>query len=139
MDELKANFLKVVKENYANFNGRARRKEYWQFVLVNVIISVITNILTVVSDKLMFVGVIVSLALLLPSLAVAVRRLHDVNKSGWYLLIALVPIVGGLYLLYLMTVEGDKGANQYGADPKGLENLDPFADQRDTQNPFTNS
>lgn len=139
MDELKANFLKVVKDNYANFNGRARRKEYWQFVLVNIIISIITNILTFISDYLVFISFIVGLGLLLPSLAVAVRRLHDTNKSGWYLLIALIPILGSLYLLYLMVVEGDKGTNKYGLDPKGAENIDPFANQRDEQNPFINS
>ena len=139
MDELKTNFLKVVRDNYTNFNGRARRKEYWQFVLVNFIISIAANILTFVSEYLAFISFIIAIGLLLPSLAVAVRRLHDTNKSGWYLLIALIPIIGGLYLLYLMVVEGDKGSNQYGPDPKGVENLDPFANQRDEHNPFSNS
>ena len=63
--------------------------------------------------------------------------LHDTNRSGWYLLIGLIPIVN-LYLIYLMFKEGDTGANQYGPDPKGIENTDPFAGQRDDYNPFIN-
>lgn len=138
MDELKSNFLKVVRDNYANFNGRARRKEYWYFVLANFLISIVTNVLVFVSDSLSFVGIIVGLALFIPSLAVTIRRLHDTNKSGWYLLLGLIPLVN-FYLLYLMFVEGDRGPNQYGPDPKGQENIDPFADQRDSDNPFVNS
>lgn len=138
MDELKSNFLKVVRDNYANFNGRARRKEYWYFVLANFLISLVTNVLVFVSDHLSFVAIIVGLALFIPSLAVTIRRLHDTNKSGWYLLLGLIPLVN-FYLLYLMFVEGDRGPNQYGPDPKGQENIDPFADQRDSDNPFVNS
>lgn len=138
MDELKSNFLKVVRDNYANFNGRARRKEYWYFVLANFLISLVTNVLVFISDYLSFVAIIIGLALFIPSLAVTIRRLHDTNKSGWYLLLGLIPLVN-FYLLYLMFVEGDRGPNQYGPDPKGQENIDPFADQRDSDNPFVNS
>lgn len=126
MEEFKANFLNVVMNNYMNFNGRARRKEYWQFVAVNIVlnvaISVVFTILGMVADVFAVLGLAVSglvgLGLLLPGLAVSVRRLHDLGKSGWFLLIALIPIVGPLYLLYLFIQEGVQGANEYGEDPK---------------------
>lgn len=124
-------FLKVVRDNYANFNGRARRKEYWMFTLFNAIIAIIFSILSLMSEIFSYVNVIVSLALLIPALAVGVRRLHDINKSGWMLLIGIIPFLN-IYLLYLFCLEGDKGSNEYGEDPKADENDNPFADQ----NPF---
>lgn len=124
-------FLKVVRDNYANFNGRARRKEYWMFTLFNAIIAIIFSVLSLMSEIFSYVNVIVSLALLIPALAVGVRRLHDINKSGWMLLIGIIPFLN-IYLLYLFCLEGDKGSNEYGEDPKADENDNPFADQ----NPF---
>lgn len=125
MEEIKNIFLNVVKNNFANFNGRARRREYWMFQLAVVIIflalSIVAGILGAVADFLgMIAGLVVTVAflgILVPSIALAVRRLHDTNKSGWLLLIALIPF-GGFYLLYLYITEGDKGANQFGEDPK---------------------
>ena len=112
-------FLKVVKENYANFEGRARRSEYWYFTLVSVLISIVLRIIdSVVGSEIGIVGLIYSLAVLVPSIAVGVRRLHDIGKSGWYLLVALIPIAGAIWLLVLLCTEGDHGPNQYGADPK---------------------
>lgn len=117
-------FLKVVRDNYANFNGRARRKEYWMYVLFNIIISVVLMIvdtalgLNIGNGMNGIIGVIYSLAVLIPSLAVAVRRLHDVNKSGWMLLTAFIPIIGAIWLIVLLATEGDSGNNQYGSDPK---------------------
>tara|TARA_B110000263_G_C14867902_1_gene311654 strand:+ start:36 stop:359 length:324 start_codon:yes stop_codon:yes gene_type:complete len=101
-------YLKVVKENYANFDGRARRKEYWMFVLFNAIICIV---LSVISST---VYGIYSLAVLIPTIAVAVRRMHDVGKSGWYL---LIPI----YNLILACTDGDSGDNEYGSNPKSEE------------------
>lgn len=143
-------YLKVVRDNYANFNGRARRKEYWMFTLVNLIIgSIILR-----SIDMMFgltigptegvpwysqngtLSSIYSLAVLIPGLAVSVRRLHDIGKSGWNLL-WILTCIGIFYVLYLHIVEGDQGQNEYGPDPKGGENEDPFAGQRDTSNPFS--
>lgn len=110
-------YLKVVKENYANFNGRARRSEYWYFALVNVIISIVLAIVdSIIGMQLL--GGIYSLALLIPSIAVGVRRLHDIGKSGWMLLVALIPLVGAIWLIILFCKEGDSGPNEYGADPK---------------------
>lgn len=103
-------YLKVLK-NYANFNGRARRKEFWMFYLITTIISVVLGVIAgVINFPLL--SSIYSLAVLVPTIAVGVRRLHDGNKSGWFILIPF-------YNLYLFVIEGDKGANEYGEDPKG--------------------
>jgi len=112
-------YLKVIKENYANFEGRARRSEYWYFTLVSVIISIILRIIdSVIGGDIGIVGGIYSLAVLVPSIAVGVRRLHDIGKSGWYLFVAFIPIAGAIWLLVLLCKEGDHGPNEYGADPK---------------------
>lgn len=102
-------YLKVI-QNYANFNGRARRKEYWMFFLFNVLISAILGVIDGNAGNDVLSNVY-TIALLLPSLAVAVRRMHDVGKSGWYI---LIPI----YNLILACTEGNTGENEYGADPK---------------------
>ncbi|MGB3546511.1 MAG: DUF805 domain-containing protein [Saprospiraceae bacterium] len=119
-------FLKVVRDNYANFEGRARRQEYWMFFLVSIGISVALNILALIfgsiSDILgglvSIVGLLYSLAIFVPSIAVAVRRLHDTNRSGWMLLIGLIPLIGVIILIVFLATEGDTGPNQYGPDPK---------------------
>ena len=105
------NYYIHVLKNYATFNGRARRSEYWYFILFNTLISVGLN---VIGGYISFglIGTIYSLAVLIPSIAVGVRRMHDVGKSGWFL---LIPI----YNLILALTDGEKGENQYGADPKG--------------------
>ena len=109
-------YKKVVLENYANFNGRARRAEYWNFVLVNLIISILLMVVDSVIGIQVLSG-IYSLALLIPSIAAAVRRLHDLDKSGWFLLLAFIPLVN-IWLIVLLASEGTRGTNQYGADPK---------------------
>jgi uncharacterized membrane protein YhaH (DUF805 family) len=99
---------------YATFTGRATRKQFWMFVLVNVIISVVLNILASMLGS--WVGVIsflYSLAVLVPSIAISVRRLHDTDRSGWWLLIALVPFVGAIVLLVFYIMKGTEGPNQY--------------------------
>tara|TARA_B110000879_G_C10971539_1_gene431619 strand:- start:363 stop:701 length:339 start_codon:yes stop_codon:yes gene_type:complete len=108
-------FKKVVFENYVNFDGRARRSEYWYFILFNTIFSLI---FATVSSQLYFVYVI---AIILPSLAVAVRRLHDIGKSGVWLFISFVPIIGGIWLLVLLATQGDSDYNEFGSDPKEME------------------
>jgi len=119
-------YKKVMVENYANFEGRARRSEYWYFALTNVIITFALYILVIIgaaaeSPIITIMGSILvlvyALATVIPSLAVAARRLHDTNKSGWMLLIGLIPIAGIILLVFYCT-EGDKNANQYGPDPK---------------------
>ncbi len=117
-------YKKVVLENYANFNGRARRREYWMFILGSFIISTIFQIIDKVAGLTFGVGetgilgLIYSLVVAIPTIAVAIRRMHDVNKSGWFI---LIPI----YNIFLLATEGEKGPNQYGADPKNqLEEID---------------
>jgi uncharacterized membrane protein YhaH (DUF805 family) len=102
-------YIKVLK-NYVNFNGRARRSEYWYFVLFNFLITMALGGVSYVINSMLLYN-IYSVAVLLPSIAVGVRRMHDVGKSGWFLLIPL-------YNLYLACSEGDKGENEYGYDPK---------------------
>lgn len=117
-------YKKVVFENYANFSGRARRSEYWYFTLMSAIIAIIlavidnTTGLTFGSASNGILGTIYGLAVLLPGLAVAVRRLHDVGKSGWFFFIILIPIIGAIWLLVLFCTDGEQGTNKYGPDPK---------------------
>ena len=127
-------------KRYAQFSGRSRRKEYWMFVLLVFIIYVIAMIL----DSLLGFGtttryadvgetgaaagfnssggiitLLAMLALFLPSLAVAIRRLHDTDRSGWWILIGLIPLIGAIVLLVFYCTDGTKGPNRFGADPKG--------------------
>lgn len=116
-------YIEVLKK-YATFTGRARRTEYWMFVLINFAISLALGIVEGVAGAAMdsdvrILSSLYSLAVLLPSLAVGVRRLHDTDRSGWWMFIAFVPLLGILVLLYFFILEGTQGPNQYGPDPKG--------------------
>ncbi len=110
-------YLKALRQ-YADFEGRARRKEYWMFTLFNLIFA----ILALVIDGLIGTGAILYfiyvLATLIPNLSVSVRRLHDVGKSGWMYLIALIPLVGFIWLLVLLVTDSEPGDNIYGPNPK---------------------
>jgi uncharacterized membrane protein YhaH (DUF805 family) len=124
------NWYLAVLKKYADFSGRARRKEYWMFVLISFLISIAASILDEVLDtkygsvvQYGLFSLAYSLAVFIPSLAVAVRRLHDIDKSGWYLLVVLIPLVGIVWLLILLIREGDRGTNKYGDDPKGIDTL----------------
>ena len=120
-------YLKVVRDNYANFNGRARRKEFWMFVLFNSIFGIAAMILDNVTGLAMgnlgygAIYIIYGLAVFIPGLAVAVRRLHDVGKSGWMYLICLIPLVGGIWLLVLWTTDSIPGENKWGPNPKKVD------------------
>jgi uncharacterized membrane protein YhaH (DUF805 family) len=108
-----------LQKKYADFSGRARRSELWFFALFNVLVQVAASILdAIVFGGATVVGVVTSLGLLLPAIAVAARRLHDINRSGWWQLIGLVPVVGVIVLIYWYVQRGDDGPNQYGADPR---------------------
>jgi uncharacterized membrane protein YhaH (DUF805 family) len=116
-------YLAVLK-NYAGFSGRARRKEYWMFTLFNIIFLIVAMILdNVLGTAIEGVGyglfyILYVLAVLIPGLAVSFRRLHDVGKSGWMVLIALIPIIGAIWLLVLMVIDSKPGENEYGPNPK---------------------
>jgi uncharacterized membrane protein YhaH (DUF805 family) len=123
-------------KRYADFNGRSRRKEYWMFTLGVILAFVIAFIVFAfvfgagsssstpddVASMVGSTGVIVFglayLAILIPSIAVQVRRFHDQDKSGWFVLLALIPYIGGLILLVFMCLEGTRGPNRFGPDPK---------------------
>jgi uncharacterized membrane protein YhaH (DUF805 family) len=108
----------VVLERYAQFTGRARRAEYWWFTLASLIIGVVLSMLGAASVIFNIVYFIYALAVLVPSLAVGIRRLHDTDRSGWWLLIALVPFVGFIILIVFLATDGTRGTNQYGVSPK---------------------
>lgn len=117
-------YLKVLR-NYANFSGRARRMEYWMFVLFNVIFAIILmvldNVLGINYDSEILYGplyTIYALAIIIPSLAVLVRRLHDIGKSGWWFFISLIPLVGAIWLFVLIVTDSQPGENQWGPNPK---------------------
>ena len=108
----------VVLARYAQFQGRARRAEFWWFVLANIIISVVLLVLTAIASVFIVLYVIFWLGMIIPSLAVGVRRLHDTGKSGWFLLLDLIPLVGPIILLVFFATDGTPGANQYGMSEK---------------------
>ncbi|MDE7409555.1 MAG: DUF805 domain-containing protein [Muribaculaceae bacterium] len=110
--------VSAIQQNYCNFSGRASRSEYWWFCLFNFILSTVIGIAFCWSqDTLNIVSCIVNLALLLPSLGLAVRRLHDIDKSGWWLLIALIPIIGWILLIVWYCKDSQMETNQYGPVP----------------------
>ena len=96
------NWYLMVLKNYATFNGRARRKEYWMFFLFNIIIAILLAVIEGIVGSPGIVGMLYSLAVLIPGIAVSVRRLHDTDRSGWWMLIALVPLIGAIVLLVFM-------------------------------------
>jgi uncharacterized membrane protein YhaH (DUF805 family) len=116
-------YLHVLRQ-YTVFTGRARRTEYWMFTLFSVIIAIVLAVL----DSLLglsflpggtgLLGLLYSLAVLLPSLGVSIRRLHDTGRTGWWLLIALIPLVGAIVLIVFLATAGNIGQNSYGPDPK---------------------
>ncbi|MGI3375501.1 DUF805 domain-containing protein [Providencia stuartii] len=122
-------YLEVIKNNYANFNGRARRKEYWIFSLINFII-IIPLYLVVLASTNDYTGdinglgivalvllMIYCVAILIPSLAVTVRRLHDIDKSGWWYLLTFIPF-GGLVIFVFTCLDGTPANNRFGSNPK---------------------
>jgi uncharacterized membrane protein YhaH (DUF805 family) len=111
-------YLKVVKENYANFKGRARRKEYWMFALINMLFVFVVAIIDYFLGTFPIIYCIYLLAIVIPSIAVSVRRLHDIGKSGWWFFIGLIPIIGAIWLLVLLCTDGNPGENSYGPSPK---------------------
>lgn len=118
-------YFQVLKK-YAVFSGRARRKEYWYFALFNIIISFVLAFIDnlagiAVEAGYGVLGGIYSLAVLLPSIGVSIRRLHDTGRSGWWLFIALVPIIGAIIILIFMVGDSQEGTNQYGPSPKLTE------------------
>ncbi len=121
----------AVASRYPNFSARARRGEYWGFVLVSMIIYAIVGGIEyslrapMTVDTMFYFTTLAQLLLLIPTFAVSIRRLHDLDKSGWWILIAFVPILGSIYLFVIFCMRGTKGDNRYGADP--LDNGQPVS------------
>ncbi len=127
MDTLRTYFFDTLRYRYDDFNGRSRRREYWYFVLYSFLSIVIAGSISrklgdfkipIFSTFIKSFHVIVFFVLLVPYLAISVRRLHDINKSGWYLLIYFIPF-GSLILFYFFCCEGVDNENEWGLDPKG--------------------
>jgi len=116
-------YFQVLKK-YAVFKGRARRKEYWYFALFNIIVSLVLGVVDVLTgsfsseDGMGLLGAIYSLAILIPAIAVSVRRLHDTGRSGWWLLIILIPLIGAIILLFFTVQDSKPEENKYGPSPK---------------------
>jgi len=121
-------------KRYTDFSGRSRRKEYWFFVLGVFIVAIVLSILEGIVGLSGMIGgaygpltALFFLGIIVPSIAVQVRRFHDQDKSGWWVLIGLVPIVGGLVVLVFMFLEGTKGPNRFGPDPKAENSAEVFS------------
>jgi uncharacterized membrane protein YhaH (DUF805 family) len=120
LKELVDNYLAVLKQ-FKVFTDRSGRKEFWMFVLGCIIAGIIFGILTTIPVLGKLFGLasfLYSLAIIVPSIAVGIRRLHDTDKTGWLMLLCLIPIVGGIIVLVLCALEGTPGKNQYGPKPK---------------------
>ena len=111
-------FMNVVTQHYFDFDGRARRAEFWWFVLVYFIISLVLAAIQGLLGLGSLLTGLLAVGLLLPNLGVAVRRLHDIGRSGWWILIGFIPIVGWILLIYWYVQPGTSGPNEFGADPK---------------------
>lgn len=118
------NWYLMAFKKYAEFSGRSRRKEFWMFALFNLIAlflaAIIDNIIGTTFGEIPygFVYVIYSLITFVANLSLSVRRLHDVGKSGWFLLIYLIPLIGAIWIFVLFCTDGETGANKYGVNPK---------------------
>lgn len=113
--------VRTVISKYADFSGRARRSEYWYWTLDLLLAYVVCVLLMVVSRPLGgLLYLVVALGAIVPTLAVGARRLHDTGRSGWMLLIGLIPLIGGIALLVFTVQDSNPGPNQYGESPKGL-------------------
>lgn len=110
-------YKEVVLRKYAQFDGRAHRTEYWNFFLFNVLIYLGISVVEALVGLGGLVSGLYGLAVLVPGIAAAVRRLHDTGRAGWWVLLALVPLVGAIALLVLLAQEGEPGANAYGEGP----------------------
>ncbi len=110
-------YIEALKK-YAVFTGRARRKEYWMFYLINIIIAVIIGVIEGMLRLPGLVGKIYPYAMALPGISVSVRRLHDTNRSGWWFLINLIPVIGSIFFLLFTIEDSAPGENAYGPNPK---------------------
>jgi uncharacterized membrane protein YhaH (DUF805 family) len=110
--------IKTCLNKYATFSGRAQRSEYWYFFLFMIVVNIVASVLdSIIFGDIPVLYLIATLALLVPSIAAGVRRLHDTDKSGWWLLLGLIPVVGAIVLIVFFCQRGTVGPNQFGPDP----------------------
>lgn len=110
---------------YAMFTGRARRAEYCYFLLFNFLVSFVLGFISgLISDGLVFLGAAYFLIAIIPTLAVSVRRLHDIGKSGWFLLLMFIPLINIILVVLILAKDGDIGDNKYGSNPKVSISID---------------
>jgi len=116
------NWYLAVLKNYVGFSGRARRTEYWMFALFNLIVFVVLAILAAVTRSFFFwiLYFLYAVAVIVPGLAVTWRRMQDTGRNGWWILLGLIPFVGGIVLLVFMLLPGTPGANEFGPDPRAV-------------------
>ncbi len=121
--------INPIRNHYADFKGRASRKEYWMFMLTYVVLMVIAGLLIALSALFLYEGLIITLVILfmvgmfgliIPSVAIQVRRLHDIGYSGWWYLIGFIPYIGGIIILVMSALPSEVGTNQYGPNPYGI-------------------
>lgn len=110
-----------VLKKYADFSGRARRQEFWMFFLFNLAALIVVAIIDGVIGTTPWLYALYAVATFLPNLALSVRRMHDLGKSGWWILIGIVPLIGGIWLIVLAATEGQPNPNQYGPSPKAVQ------------------
>jgi len=132
MEHFKRYFLEPITRHYVDFSGRASRSQYWYFVLYYFLISLLLAFIDILVINPMlgatpeqaaqggFLQMIFGLALFLPYLGIGVRRLHDIGRSGWWLLLSFIPLIGVLVLLYWFVQDSQPGSNEYGPNPKGV-------------------
>jgi len=132
MEQFNTYFIDTIKNRYAKFDGRATRSEYWYFILFYFIFSIIAATLdSLVINPMLgassteagqggILQMLFALGLLIPSIALGIRRFHDIGKSGWWMLIGFIPILGLLALIYFYVQDSQSGSNLYGENPKGL-------------------
>ena len=112
--------IKTFFNKYTDFSGRARRSEFWFVYLFIFIVNTILGIVCMKSQTALYIcSGVFSLAILVPSIALAIRRMHDINKSGWWILIVLVPFIGQIWYIILCCIDSQPGSNQWGPNPKG--------------------
>lgn len=114
---------KLFWQNFAKFEGRTRRRDYWQVVLCNILISAVLGLLSAIpflGQVALAIAGIYTIAALVPGISMAIRRLHDIDKSGWFYLFILIPLVGQIILIVWFCQDSQPGQNKYGPNPKGI-------------------
>ena len=115
MDAVKACFSK-----YADFNGRSPRAEFWYFILFNAVVGVVLfTLAAAVASFFIYIYYLYALAVMVPNIAVSIRRMHDIGRSGWWVLISLVPMIGSIWFIVLAALPSQLGSNQFGSNPYG--------------------